>query len=78
MYMKYVHKIQIQVRGVQDKSTWDIVSQNEWWFYHNMWIWAVATRFVLAQGTLQATKVNFVLLAKQKKNLIGIGPPYRL
>ena len=30
------------------------------------------TRFVLAQGTHQATKANFVLLAK--KIVIGIGP----
>ena len=32
----------------------------------------MATRFVLAQGTYQATKANFVVLAKK----IGIAPSY--
>ena len=32
------------------------------------------TRFVLAQGTLQATKVNFVLLAKKKKKFLQLAP----
>ena len=32
------------------------------------------TRYVLAQGTLQATKANFVLLAKKKKNGLELAP----
>ena len=37
----------------------------------NKRIWAVATRFVLAQGTLQATKVNFAFISQNKQKKIN-------
>ena len=70
------------VKGVQDKSTWDIVSQNEWWFNDNMTI----NGFELSRRVSSLLKGLFwrqghFCFTSQKKNkpfLVGIGPPYRL
>ena len=68
---------QIQLRGFRTRALGTLFHKmnNDLMTIDNKWIWAVATRFVLAQGTLQATKVNFVFISQnKKKKLIGIGP----
>ena len=69
--------VQIQLRGFRTRALGTLFHKmnNDLMTIDNKWIWAVATRFVLAQGTLQATKVNFVFISQNKKKIFNWNRP---